>query len=233
MAFPLQDTKRGQTTGEMLLLSPFGAGLTASRAELSLTDSHDLFNVRADLRESAHLHGRQRRAIGGQVCGAVSDDHHLQAPSQPNSLRPVGMAPRGPKGLVMEPPVLLEPTDKVPSVVANALQQRLGWIPGVEEDGLRAPARAVAGLAEQLTRQRLLRRPALVPYANAQEGHRRQDGGEPPGQHRLARPWGTKEEQIWVRTPASASALPYPPRVTRLIGSNRSSTRAKHQRARS
>jgi hypothetical protein len=28
------------------------------------------------------------------------------------------------------------------------------------------------------------------------EGHRRQDGGEPPCQHRLARPWGTKEEQI-------------------------------------
>jgi hypothetical protein len=34
------------------------------------------------------------------------------------------------------------------------------------------------------------------------EGHRRQDGGKPPCQHRLARPWGTKEEDIMVRTPA-------------------------------
>jgi hypothetical protein len=34
------------------------------------------------------------------------------------------------------------------------------------------------------------------------EGHRRQDGGEPPGQHRLARPWRTKEEDIMVTTPA-------------------------------
>jgi hypothetical protein len=34
------------------------------------------------------------------------------------------------------------------------------------------------------------------------EGHRRQDGGESAGQLRLARPWGTKEEHIMVRTPA-------------------------------
>ena len=37
------------------------------------------------------------------------------------------------------------------------------------------------------------------------EGHRRQDGGEPPGQHRLARPWGTQEEDVMGRTPASRS----------------------------
>jgi hypothetical protein len=34
------------------------------------------------------------------------------------------------------------------------------------------------------------------------EGHRRQDGGEPPGQHRLARPWRTKKEDVVGRTPA-------------------------------
>jgi hypothetical protein len=28
------------------------------------------------------------------------------------------------------------------------------------------------------------------------EGHGRQDGGEPPSQHRLARPWRTKKEDI-------------------------------------
>ena len=37
------------------------------------------------------------------------------------------------------------------------------------------------------------------------EGHRRQHGGEPPGQHRLARPRRAEQEHIVVRTPASAS----------------------------
>ena len=40
------------------------------------------------------------------------------------------------------------------------------------------------------------------------EGHRRQDGGESACQHRLARPWRTKEEDVMVRTPASPSASP-------------------------
>ena len=40
------------------------------------------------------------------------------------------------------------------------------------------------------------------------EGHRRQNGGEAPGQHRLARPGRTKQEDIMVTTPASASASP-------------------------
>jgi hypothetical protein len=39
------------------------------------------------------------------------------------------------------------------------------------------------------------------------EGHRRQDGGEPPGEHRLARPRGAEQEDVMVRTPASASFL--------------------------
>jgi hypothetical protein len=38
------------------------------------------------------------------------------------------------------------------------------------------------------------------------QGHRRQDDGEPPCQHRLARLWGTKEEDVVGRTPASSSA---------------------------
>jgi hypothetical protein len=36
------------------------------------------------------------------------------------------------------------------------------------------------------------------------EGHRRQDGGESACQCRLACSWGTKEEHIMVRTPASS-----------------------------
>ena len=67
MAFPLQDTKRDQTTSEMMLLSSFGAGLTAIQPELILTDADDLFNLRADLIESAHLRGRQRQAMGATV----------------------------------------------------------------------------------------------------------------------------------------------------------------------
>jgi hypothetical protein len=45
------------------------------------------------------------------------------------------------------------------------------------------------------------------------EGHRRQDGGEPPGQHRLPRPGWAKQQDIMVRTPASRSALPRPLRI--------------------
>jgi hypothetical protein len=40
------------------------------------------------------------------------------------------------------------------------------------------------------------------------EDHRRQDGGEPPCEHRLARPRGAEQEQIMVTTPASPSASP-------------------------
>ena len=34
------------------------------------------------------------------------------------------------------------------------------------------------------------------------EGHRRQDEGEPPGQHGLARPRRADKEEVWVTTPA-------------------------------
>ena len=35
------------------------------------------------------------------------------------------------------------------------------------------------------------------------EGHRRQDGGEPPCQHRLARPRRAEQQEVMGRTPAS------------------------------
>ena len=38
------------------------------------------------------------------------------------------------------------------------------------------------------------------------QDHRRQNGGEPPGYHRRARPRGAEQEQIMVRTPAFASS---------------------------
>jgi hypothetical protein len=40
------------------------------------------------------------------------------------------------------------------------------------------------------------------------EGHRGQDGGEPPGQHGLARPGRANEEDVMVRTPAYHFASP-------------------------
>jgi hypothetical protein len=39
------------------------------------------------------------------------------------------------------------------------------------------------------------------------QGHRRQDGGDAAGQPRLPRPRRAQEEDVMVRTPASASAL--------------------------
>jgi hypothetical protein len=38
------------------------------------------------------------------------------------------------------------------------------------------------------------------------EGHRRQDGDQPPSQHRLARPRGAEQEEIMYGTPAWPSA---------------------------
>ena len=40
------------------------------------------------------------------------------------------------------------------------------------------------------------------------ERHRREDGGEPPCQHRLVRPGGAEQEHIMGRTPAYHFALP-------------------------
>jgi hypothetical protein len=50
------------------------------------------------------------------------------------------------------------------------------------------------------------------------EGHRRQDGGEPPRQHQLLYPrWAQKEYMMvtMVTTPASSSALQEPPELPR------------------
>ena len=47
VSFPLQHTKGHKTAGDVMLLSPLRAGLTATQAELILTDSNDLFNLRS------------------------------------------------------------------------------------------------------------------------------------------------------------------------------------------
>jgi hypothetical protein len=64
------------------------------------------------------------------------------------------------------------------------------------------PRPAVAGAAGDAVEARGLK--------DLGQGHRRQDGGESPGQHRLARPRGAEEEDVVIRTPASHFASPMP-----------------------
>jgi hypothetical protein len=68
---------------------------------------------------------------------------------------------------------------------------------GARQGGGRDPRPAVAGEAGDAVEARGLK--------GLGQGHRRQDGGEPPGQQRLARPRGAEQEQMIVRTPASPS----------------------------
>jgi hypothetical protein len=68
---------------------------------------------------------------------------------------------------------------------------------GTTEDG-RDPRRAVAGEAGDAVDTRRLN--------GLDEGHRRPEGGEPPGQHGLARPGRADEEDVVGRTPASRLA---------------------------
>jgi hypothetical protein len=44
--------------------------------------------------------------------------------------------------------MLLEAAHKIPPIVANPLEQRLGRIPGIEEDIGGATAQAIAGIAK-------------------------------------------------------------------------------------
>jgi hypothetical protein len=149
----------------MMQLSPLRAHLTAIKSELVFTGADDFFDLRTYPIESTDLGGRQRQAVGGEVFGAVSDHQDFQAPIQPAARRPVRMTPISPQRLVVEAAVLLEPTDKVPPIVANPLEQRLGRLPGIEEDVLRATAQPITGIAEQLKGECILRRTALVPEA--------------------------------------------------------------------
>jgi hypothetical protein len=79
--------------------------------------------------------------------------------------------------------------------VAPADQPRIrDGVVGRAKRAGRDPRRAVAGEARDAVDTRGLNRLG--------EGHRRQDGGEPPCQHRLARPRGAEEQDIVDRMPA-------------------------------
>lgn len=170
MPLSLQHPKGHQTAGDVLLLSPLRAGLTAAEAALMLTDPNDLLNLRSSSIEAAHLHGRSRQAVGGKGVGAVSDDHHCEPPTQATRLRPVRMAPRGPQGRAVARTVLLQSTDNIPPVVTTPFQQSLGGLPGVTEDILRVTAEMMARMAEPRQRQRILRGSACAPEPYSQ-GH--------------------------------------------------------------
>jgi hypothetical protein len=168
LPFPLQDTKGDQAAGQVMPLRPLGTRLTAIEPELIFTDADDFLDLSTHLIESADLRGRQRQAVGGKVFGAVSNDQHFQASTQPAALRPIGVAPIGSERLAIEAAILLETTDEIPSIVTNALQQGFRGIPGVKEDILWATVQAVAGIAEELQGQRLLGGATFAPELHAQ-----------------------------------------------------------------
>jgi hypothetical protein len=76
---------------------------------------------------------------------------------------------------------------------ANPLRIRDGVVRGATRAG-RDPRRAAAGEDGDAVDPRGLH--------GLGEGHRRQNGGEPSCQHRLARPRGAEQEHIVDRTPA-------------------------------
>jgi hypothetical protein len=55
MAFPLQDAKCYQTACDVVHLRSRGARLTATQAELILTDANDLFDVRVATHKTIDL----------------------------------------------------------------------------------------------------------------------------------------------------------------------------------
>jgi hypothetical protein len=167
MAFPLQDTKRHYTAGDVMYLRPLGACLTATQAKLILTDSNGFFNVGVYAIQAPEFCRRQRQAVGGLVLVAVSDTHHFEPSAQPANLSPVGVPPMLTDRVAIEPAVLLQTTDDIPPLVQKPLQQGLRWIPGVEQHVLRATAQAVVGIAEQLQGQCGLRSAASPPEVRA------------------------------------------------------------------
>ena len=140
MSCSLQHTKGDQTAGQMMQLSPLGTRLTASQPELILAHTDDFLDLCPPPIDAADFGGRQGQTIRRIVLGAVSGDQDFQPTCEPAGLRPIGMAPIGPKGLAIEAAVLLETADAIPAIVPNPLQEGFRGIPGIEEAILRATA---------------------------------------------------------------------------------------------
>jgi hypothetical protein len=166
--FPLQHTKGHQTAGQMMPLSTLRARLTARQPELIFADADDLLNLGPHAIQPPHLCSRQCQAIRGVVLGAVSDHQDLQATRQPATLRPIGVPAIGTHGLSVEPAVLLQAAYEIPPIVTNPLQQPSGGIPSIEQHKFGAAAQAMAGIAQQLQSQLVLRGSPLAPEPHPQ-----------------------------------------------------------------
>src|SRR5919197_2219129 len=123
MPLPLPHTKCDQAAGEMMLLSPFRARLTARQGQLIRADPEHFLDLGTPAIQAAHLHGRQRQAIGGRVLLAVSDHEHCEAAAQPTALSPVGVSPMVTHRVAIEPLILFDTAHEIPAIVANPLQE--------------------------------------------------------------------------------------------------------------
>src|SRR5688572_17360550 len=73
----------------------------------------------------------------------------------------------------IEATILLEAAHEVPPIVPNPFQQGLGGVPRIEEDIVRMAAQAIAGIAEELERQRIFRGAPFMPEAHPQRNPER------------------------------------------------------------
>jgi len=109
--------------------------------------------------------GRVRRWVAS-VLGAVSDHQDVQAACQPAACGPVRVASVVAHRVPIAPASLLEATHAIPPIVPNALAHRPRRIPGIKEPIRRAAAQAVTGNAAPRQRQRVVRKPFLMPESN-------------------------------------------------------------------
>jgi hypothetical protein len=168
MPLALQHTKGGQAAGDVVLLGPLGACVTATERELSFAHTDDFLDLGAHVIQPAYLCGGYPQAIGGVVRGAVSDHQYFEPPAQPTGLRPIGMPAMVTKPLSIETAVLLEAAHKIPPIVPNPLQEALGRVPGVKQHVLGATVQVIAGIAQSLQGQLDLRGTTWPPKAHTQ-----------------------------------------------------------------
>jgi hypothetical protein len=150
LSLPLQYAKGHEAASDVMELRPRGARLTAGSAELIFANPDDFLHVSTEARQSAHRRSQQRQAIRRIVLGAISDDQDFEVACQPPTGYPVGLTAIRTNRLAVEPAVLLEPTDQIPPIIANPLQQGFRRIPRLKEDICGATVEAIAGRAQAL-----------------------------------------------------------------------------------
>jgi hypothetical protein len=72
------------------------------------------------------------------------------------------MSPMLTNRVAIEPTILHEPADDIPPIVANSLQKGSGGIPRIKQDVVGAAVLAMAGVAEPLESQDMLREAGFV-----------------------------------------------------------------------